>query len=430
MSDTVIFMSAYETTKYSKSKQLFKKSKKLTDLLEKHHIPYIMFHDKLLSPKGALTLNMEYDYVTQKTKFSYSPVNKKHNIEDYDNYINSTGRCIKLLHTQSVLSDPSYFKIDYFINLQSFIVYIDDDAFQIDPMAFSMNGVLIIIFEMINLETAVPLKKEDVFGKIGNYNLRHIKGYSNFGETFTTLSNHTIPELIYNNINAFLAEMIGNKFVSDEYSFVHNTLVLSNEIDDIEKYFCDLIGIKRLSTPLENISTTDNYQYYLQDGASVVTKFRPENIDIALYNAIMLESMKLYIYLFQIINAEITIDMNKVMRNDLYLENLFFAPRVPIETNNLLSYIYKTKSFQHRKEAVKLKLAYMTVENETKKNRNAVLLNILLYVVSLLSAISALETLENKLNIPFKYSFIVVVLIFGLFGAIWGIIEYRRNKRF
>lgn len=126
----------------------------------------------------------------------------------------------------------------------------------------------------------------------------------------------------------------------------------------------------------------------------------------------------------------ITTDMNKVIRNDLYLENLFFAPHVPIETHNLLSYIYRTKSFQHHKEAIKLKISYMTAENESKRNRNSVLLNALLYIVSLIGAVGTLETLECKLNIPFKYSFVVVVLAFLVFGIILGITEWRRNKRF
>jgi hypothetical protein len=104
--------------------------------------------------------------------------------------------------------------------------------------------------------------------------------------------------------------------------------------------------------------------------------------------------------------------MNKVVREDLYIENLFFAPNVPIETYNLLSYIYKTKSFQHHKEATRLKISYMTAENESRKNRNATFLNLLLYIISLLGSIGTLGTLECKLNIPFKYSFIVVILAF------------------
>jgi hypothetical protein len=431
MSDTIIFMSAYDITRYSKSKLLhFNKKQGLDVLLDKHHLTYMLLGDKLISPKGALTLSTEYDYIQQNTVFSFEPVKEKHDIEKIEELIRSTEFCVKLLHAQSVLADFSYFKIDYFISMEPFLVHIGKHLFQIDPIIFSMNRVLIITFKVIDFETGIPLKKGDVFGNIGNYNLLTVNEYQYFGDESTTTYNGKISEIIYDNISDFFFEMLGKKFKAEEYSFIHNTLVLSNEIDDVTNYFCDLIGIRELPSPLENISTTGNYEYYPQDGASVIKNYNPDDVDIPLYNGIMLESIKLYVYLFQIINVDITADMNKVVRNDLYLENLFFAPKIPIETHNLLSYIYKTKSFQHRKQATKLKISYMTAENESKKNRNAVLLNILLYIISLLGAIGTLETLENKLNIPFQCSFWTVISVFSVIGIIWVVTEYKRNKHF
>lgn len=431
MSDTIVFMSAYDITKYSKAKLLrFNKRQGLDVLLQKHHLSYMLLGDKLVSPKGTLFLRAKYDYIHQNTTFSFEPVKENRDIEEFEEIINSTGFCAKLLHAQSVLADSVYFKIDYFICMESFLVHVGGRLFQIDPVIFSMNRVLIITFEVIDFETGLPLTRDDIYGKIGNYNLLTISGYQYFGEENEMPYNGKISELIYENISGFFFEMVGKKFRAEEYSFIHNTLVLSNEIDDVAKYFCDLIGTKVLPSPLENISTTENYEYYPQDGSTVIKNYNPDDVDIPLYNGIMLETIKLYIYLFQIINVEITEDMNKVVRNDMYLENLFFAPHIPIETHNLLDYIYRTKSFQHWKEAVKLKISYMAAENESKKNRNAVLLNVLLYIVSLLGAIGTLETLESKLNVPFKFSFWAVILVFSIFGIIWGITEYRRNKRF
>ncbi len=430
MNDTIVFMSAYDITKYSKAKlPRFNKKQGLDILLEKHHLTYMLLGDKLVSPKGTLTLNTEYDYIHQNTTFSFEPVKEEHNIEELQETINRTGFCIKLLHAQSVLADSAYFKIDYLICMESFLVHIGERLFQIDPVIFSMNRMLITIFEVIDFETGIPLKKDDVFGKKGNYNLLTVKGYQYFGDKNTTLYNGKISEIIYDNVSDFFCEMVGKRFKAEEYSFLHNTLVLSNEIDDVAKYFCDLIGTRELPSPLENISTTENYEYYPQDGSSVIKNYNPDDVDISLYNGIMLESIKLYIYLFQIINVEITEDMNKVVRNDMYLENLFFAPHIPIETYNLLSYIYKTRSFQHWKEAAKLKISYMAAENELKKNRNAVLLNILLYIVSLLGAIGTLETLENRLNIPFQCSFGAVISVFSIFGIIWVVADCGRVIR-
>jgi len=431
MSDTIIFMSAYDITRYSKAKlPRFNKKQGLDVLLDKHHLTYMLLGDKLISPKGALTLSTEYDYIQQNTRFSFKPVKEERNVEEFEGIINSTRFCVKLLHAQSVLADSVYFKIDYFICMESFLVHVGERLFQIDPVIFSMNRVLIITFEVIDFEAGLPLTRDDVFGKIGNYNLLTISGYQYFGEENETPYNGKISEVIYENISDFFFEMVGEKFRAEEYSFIHNTLVLSNEIDDVTKYFCNLISTRELPSPLENISTTRNYEYYPQDGSSVIQKYDPDDIDIALYNGVMLESIKMYVYLFQIINVDITEDMNKLMRNDLYLENLFFAPQIPIETHNLLSYIYKTNSFCHHKEAVKLKITYMTAENESKKNRNAVLLNVLLYIVSLLGAIGTLETLETRLCIPFQYSFWAVVSAFTIFGIIWLVSEYKRNKHF
>lgn len=428
--DTIIFMSAYETTKYSKSRQIFRKTSTLSTLLGKHHLSYILKDNKLISSKGALELCAEYDYIQQSTAFSFSTINEKSDIDNFEEIIKQTGSCIKLLHAQSVLSDPVYFNIDFIISMDQFLVYIGEQAFQIDPVIFSLNRALIIAFEVIDFETGNPLKKDDVLGKLGNYNLLTVNGYQYFSEASITPANHKISGIIYNNISSFFSEMTGKKFVPEDYSFIHNTLVLSNDVDDIAGYFCKLIGTKEIPSPLVNISTTENYQYYPQDGSCVITKYNSDDVSLPLYNGILFEAIKMYVYLTQIINLEITSDANKVMRNDLYLENLFFAPHVPIETHNLLNYVYKTNSFQHHKEATRLKISYMTAENDSKKSRNGVLLNILLYIVSLIGAIGTLDTLECRLNIPFKYSFSAVILFFSVFGIIWGITEWRQNKRF
>lgn len=430
MGDTVIFLSAYRTTTFTKSKNPFTRKEDLLELLKKHHITYTLYKSKIISPEGVLSLDTKYDDVSQISSFTFNPVNEKKSVDDFDELINSTGACIKLLHAHSLLADPRYFQIEQIWGLQSFVVYIDDDVFQIDPIAFALNGSIIIAYEIINLKTGKPLDKDDTSLKMRNWNLRKIKGYKYFEYESISESAYTIPELIYRNLSDFFSELVGKKFVPDDYWYVHDTLVLSNRIKNVEEYFCGLLGLNKLPTALENISTTANYEFYLQDGASVVVRYRRDDIDTALYNAIVFESIKLYIYLFQIINAEETKDLNKVMRNDLYLENLFFAPKVPVETSNLLRCIYQSQSYQHRKEATKLKISYMTTENEVRKNRNTILLNVLLYIATLLGAISTLDALDTRLNIPFEISIIAVVLFFGLFGVIWGIIEYRHNKRF
>lgn len=428
--DTIIFMSAYKATKYSKSRNLFKKTVEILTLLRRYHITWLLDNDEFVSRQGRLKLHTEYDYVKQNTKFSFLPMDENENIKEYEDIINHAGFCIKLLHAQSVLSDTSYFKINLSILMESFNVYIGKKIFQVDPFVFLLNGMMIIVFEVIDCETGCLLQKENVFGKRGNYNLLSVNGYQFFDDESVTYCNMRIPEIIYKNISSFFAESKYRRYIPDQYSFVHSTLVLLNDIDNIADYLCSLLGVNELGTQPVNISTTNQYQYYPRDGAGVITQYSAEDIDAALYNGILLEAIKLYIYLQQIINMDIADKRNKVIKNDLYLESLFFAPNVPIETSNLLQYIYSTASFRHHKEAIKLKLSYMAQKNESSKNRNGVILNALLYFISVISLIGTLDVLEDRMNIPFCYSFAIVLFLSSVLGILWLVIEWRRNERF
>ena len=136
-----------------------------------------------------------------------------------------------------------------------------------------------------------------------------------------------------------------------------------------------------------------------------------------LYSAIILESLKLYIHIFQNSNLENETDLRRSVRNDIYLQNLFCSPNLPIETHNLLNYIKESEPYKKHAEALHLKISYLTAQNELKKSRNSAILNVLLYIISLLSAIGTLDVIEAHFGVPFKYSFIIVVTLFilGLF---------------
>lgn len=259
MKDTVIFLSAYYTTTFTKSRNPFPQREDLIELLKKHQITYMLHKNKIISPEGALSLNTQYDDVSQISSFTLNPVNEKKTVDDFSEVINSVGICIKLLHSHSLLADSRYFQLEQFWGLQSFIVYVDEEVFQIDPVAFILNQSMIIAYEIMDLKTGKPLDKDDVSSKVRNWNLRRVKGYKYFGEETIAESTYTIPELIYKNLSDFVSELIGKKFVPNDYWYVHDTLVLSNRIKNVEEYFCKLLGVNKLQTVLENISTTANW---------------------------------------------------------------------------------------------------------------------------------------------------------------------------
>ena len=426
MNDTIIFMSTYDATT-SKSKKL-KKSNNITSLLSKHRIDYIISDDKLISKKGVILLERDYDYVHQSTAYTFKLANQKQNIDDFKEIIDSATNYIGLMHANTVLGDSSYITINLFLCLESFLVYIDDKIYQVDPIVFTVNSYINISFELINYNSGEPIHVNDICGKSSNYNIVIIKGYQYLDEKSTTLSNSKISDLIINNVINFYNNLLGKSPVTYNYSFIHNILILSNDIIDIKKTICDVIGTIELPAPLSNISTTNLYEYYPQDGASILTKYNDEDKRSIMLNGIVLESIKMYIYLSQIINSEITKSVNDVIQNNLFIDNLFYSPRFPIETYNLLEYIHKTKSYQFHQKSTELKISYMTMQNEIRKNRNATLLNFLLYMLSLVGAIGTLEPLEEKLGIPFKYSFCVVLFSFILLGIIWLVIEFQHSR--
>ena len=159
----------------------------------------------------------------------------------------------------------------------------------------------------------------------------------------------------------------------------------------------------------------------------MITHFDYDNFDAILYPAIVLEAIKLYIHVFQTTNLEDETDIHRTIRNDIYLQNLFCSPDLPIMTHNLLNYIRESEPYKKHSEALQLKIAYLSAQNELKKNRNATVLNVLLYVISLLGAIGTLDVIEQHFGVPFEHSFIVITILFVL-GLIWWVIEYRNNK--
>lgn len=435
MDDTVLFISAYNPTSYKtttwplrKLRRILPKKNKgrIQSLLAKYHLSFIATDNSFVSITEKADVQMQYDYIHQATKFSFhdkdisADTNMQPRTEDAGFYFN-------LRHAQSVLVDDRYFKIDFTYGLEPFLVWIDGRMYQIDSFAFMMNRVLFIVFETIDYETGKPLTKNDVGIKAENFNLLKVEKYRYFDDEHSETANLKISELIYNRISDFRWELTNKCYREEEYLYVHDTLVLSNNITNIPDYLCKIMGVKSQVSEIRDISTVGIYEYYPQDGCSVISNFDCTQFNNVLFSAIILEAVKLYFYAFQLTNLEDETDLNRTIRNDIYLQNLFCSPSLPIETHNLLNFIKESESYKKHADAMQLKIFYMKAQNDLKKNRNATILNAFLYIISLLGAISNLDVIEKHFGIPFKWSFWAVILLFAL-GLIWWIIEYRNNK--
>lgn len=439
MRDTIIFLSAFTSSSSKSSNWVIQKLRhifcickrkhvKLQSLLQKYHISSVSTDHAVIFGNSKMGVVSHHDYIHQKTTFSFNSIASAK--EDGNTTPNNeySGFYMGLKHAQFTLLDDSYFKIDFTFLFDPFIVRVDNHTYQVDAGAFIMNNVVFIAFELINYETGISLSKDDIYGKSNNFNIIPIEKYRFAENEYIHTSNKKISEIVYDTISDFMYELTGARFLSKEPVFFHNTLVLSNNIKNISKYICKLLSIKEPVSTIKDISTVDIYKYYPQDGCCVISNYEADDFDVILYSAIILESVKLYLYIFPFANLEDTADIQKTVKNYIYLQNLFCSPHLPIITQNLFEYVKESPSYIRHMEALRLKISYLSIQNDLRKNRNSTILNVLLYIISLVGAIGALEIIEERFHFSFRFGLIIVIILFIL-GGIWGILEYRNNRQ-
>lgn len=285
MDDTVLFLSAYNSTQYKATNWFLRKlrnviphkKKQMQSLLEKHHLSFVATDEAITSVDGKMEVTAQYDYVHQATTFSFKSKDSAEKENNASDSLKDSGFYINLRHAQSILVDERYFKIEFTFWLEPFLVWINGQMYQIDAGAFMMNSVLFIVFEVINYKTGKPLAKDDVGAKAENYNLLSVEKYQFFDEEKPVEAGMKISEIIYEIISEFIWELTNKCYRSQEYFFVHDTLVFSNNIENISDYFCKLIDTKAPAEPIKDISTVEIYQYYPQAGCSVVSDFDCDN---------------------------------------------------------------------------------------------------------------------------------------------------------
>lgn len=103
----------------------------------------------------------------------------------------------------------------------------------------------------------------------------------------------------------------------------------------------------------------------------------------------------------------------------MHIERLLILTDVPIITLNTIDNMKETESFKRNQSAVNFKISYLRLKQERRKNNNALLLNVLLYLLALIGSISALQVLQSELGWSFKIGTIALVAVFIVLGAYW-----------
>ena len=110
MDDTVLFLSAYNSTQYKATNWFLRKlrnviphkKKQMQSLLEKHHLSFVATDETITSVDGKMEVTAQYDYVHQATTFSFKSKDSAEKENNASDSLKDSGFYINLRHTQIV----------------------------------------------------------------------------------------------------------------------------------------------------------------------------------------------------------------------------------------------------------------------------------------------------------------------------------------
>ena len=284
-----------------------------------------------------------------------------------------------------------------------------------------------VCFELIDFKTGVPLEATSIFGRANNFGILPITKLRYFDEPEFKADNRKISDVIFENVYGFLTRASGNKWEIGNYSYVHNTIVISNSINQISDYFQRVLGGKIEDFSVDNLSATDAFKYYSTEYLGVVTDIvSNEDRPRIMNDCIMLECFKVFVLLKMILDYEIHQKIDEIVDHQIYARSQLHPLHVPIVTLNLIDNLKKTYSFIRYEKAIEFKMEALRIYQERKNNKNGRLLNILLYILAMLGSAQTLQVLKTEFGLPFNISFWFTMAIFVVFGVVWLI---RENKR-
>lgn len=427
--DKVFFMTAYNVNEYKRNFSFTFKKECMKELLSQYHISTVSAGDVVYMKDGKFKFKTTFSYYKQATNYEIEAADEQSKSADYDQVMEKISKTICLKHSEKLLFDSNCFELSFIFEMESFLIKIEKGTFQVNPWGFFLNGMVIIVYEVLNYDKGSGVKYNEIFGPTNNFNIMPVNEMRYFDEPEFSEGARNISEIIYGNIIGFLESVLKNKYKADNFSLVHNILVVSNSIEDKEKYFKDVLGAGEVELQIKNLNTTTAFEYYSQEYMGVVSAVSQDAWNQVQSDCVLLEAMKMYLFLQMIVGYEIKDKLEDTIDNQLYVERLFYPSGVPIITMNVLASIKETQSFKQYKEANNFKISYFKLMQERKKNQNNLFLNILLYLLALISGIGTLQVLQAEFGWPFKVSFVILILVFIGLGIFWIYKECDKGNR-
>lgn len=422
--DAVLFMAAYDIHEIKKNFVPLSLRKKSKNLFEEFHITSISTNEYIATKSGKFEYSLEYNSLEQRSSYNFNTTRTK-NQSVVEAEIKNLHWMIPLRHAASVILGDGEYHINYCINAESFLVRIKNETFQVDPVIFTMNGLIFICYELIHYESETVLSYDEIYGKKHNYNILPVSGVRYFNSDDFVEDNRKISDIIFNNVTNFIEKVLNKKYHFGSHSYVHNTYVRSNQVANIDTYFQCVVGANLPGFHVQNISTQSHFHYYATEFLGVLCNVSPQDAEQVLYECLMLEAIKMTLCLGMIVDYDTTEKLSALLDRQIYIEHLYYPSHAPIITLNAIDNIKLTPTYQRYQQAVQLKISALKLAQERQKTINGRFLNILLYLLSVLGGFQVLDILEAQFNLPFCWGLVVEILFFGGLGMIW----YLKEKK-
>lgn len=425
--DTIVFMTAYNINKLTKKLPSLRKKSGFEQLLKKHHISSFASDNTVVTSKGKVKYTITHDPITQSSKCNFNIESKDKCLDDFQDDLKGISWLLLLKHSAEKLFDKSLYEVSFCFNMKQFLVTINSQLFQVDPLAFFLNGTAFVSYELIHFDSGIPLKSTEIHNIKSNYNTFPVENIRYFEEdSIFSSENRNISQIILNNVFSFLNELTNFKYAIDSFSYLHNTLIITNSQNDIKDYVQTVAGAILPDLSLANLSSTQDYSYYSFDSLGVITPLKSKDTSQIIFDGLLLESLKMYLLLHLIIDFEITETLDTTLDRKMHIERLLYPASVPIITHNLIDNVKNTSSYKKYSAAIDFKINYLKMVQDRRLNTNNRLLNILLYILTFMGSVGTLQILEEKFNLSFSIGLIVAVILFVGFGLFWLINETRK----
>lgn len=422
--DNIIFMVAYDVDKIKRGFTHFWKSNNICKLLKSNHISEMVTKNYIVTSSYACKYSVSYNQTGAVTAITFDYGNSKEP-QTYSSEIDDIIFSILLTNSAETLLDTSIVDIDCCFNMESFLVEVGSEIFQINPIVFCMNNIIVVNYNMVNYQTGIALNYNEVCGYSNNYSLKIVDGVKYFDESEFKHDMRKISDIIFSNVINFFENIAKQKYRLKDYIFVHNMIVLSNDIANPRDCFQKIIGAQISELNVRDIGTTPQFNYYTNECLGLVTNYSKDDLWNIARDIQILEAFKMVLLLEMIVDFEVNNSLTDIIDHQINTGILFYPGKVPIITLNLINTVKETVSFVRYKEAIDFKIKALEILQNRQKNSNGKLLNLLLYALALISSIQTLSVLEEKLNISFVIGLIIICMIFVISGIVWYI---RENK--